>query len=178
MKLENFVKDWIIPIVLALALAFFINTFVFFQVSVPTSSMYPTIKPGDRIIVTRVYNPSNLERGNIVVFESDELKETLIKRLIGLPGDDVLVDDSGNVYINGELLDEPYIVNPNNKAGNFKIPEDKYLFLGDNRANSRDARYWEEPFIDSSKIKGKARFILFPFKRFGEFKIGEEAVNH
>lgn len=177
MKLDSFVKDWVIPIVLAVALAFFINTFAFFQVSVPTSSMYPTIKPGDRIIVTRVYNPSNLERGDIVVFESDELQETLIKRLIGLPGDEIQIDDSGTVIVNGELLDEPYIVNPQNKPGHFQVPEDKYLFFGDNRANSRDSRYWEEPFIDANKIKGEARFILFPFKRFGQFKIGEEAIN-
>lgn len=178
MKLDSFVKDWIIPIVLAVALAFFINTFVFFQVSVPTSSMYPTIKPGDRIIVTRVYNPSNLEREDIVVFESDELQETLIKRLIGLPGDEILIDDSGIISVNGELLDEPYVVNPQDKPGYFQVPEGKFLFLGDNRANSRDSRYWDDSFIDASKIKGKARFILFPFKRFGEFKIGEEAVNH
>jgi signal peptidase I len=177
MKLDSFIKDWIIPIVLAIALAFLINKFVFFQVSVPTSSMYPTITPGDRIIVTRVYNPENLERGDIVVFESDELKETLIKRLIGLPGDDILIDQSGLVYINGELLDEPYVVYPQNKAASFQVPEDKYLFLGDNRENSRDSRYWEEPFIDSSKIKGKAKFILFPFDRFGSFKIGEEAIS-
>ncbi|GAA0177589.1 signal peptidase I [Clostridium sediminicola] len=178
MKLDSFVKDWIIPVVLAVALAFFINAFIFFQVSVPTSSMYPTIKPGDRIIVTRVYNPSNLDRGDIVVFESDELKETLIKRLIGLPGDEIQIDDSGTVFVNGEIIDEPYIVNPQNKPGYFAVPEGKYLFLGDNRANSKDSRYWENPFIDANKIKGKARFILFPFKRFGEFKIGEEAVNH
>ncbi|MBZ9686130.1 signal peptidase I [Clostridium estertheticum] len=63
--------------------------------------MYPTIKTGDKITVTRIYKKENLKRGDIIVFKSDELKETLIKRLIGLPGYEIVIKDKGQVFING-----------------------------------------------------------------------------
>lgn len=176
MKAKNFFKDWIVPIGAAIILAVLINRFLFFQVSVPTKSMYPTIKPGDRMIVTRVYNKEKLKRGDTIVFYSDELGETLIKRLIGLPGDEIKIDENRNVYINGEKQAEPYVVYNGGKGGEFKVPEGHYFFMGDNRANSWDSRYWQEHYISGSDIKGKARFIVFPFNRFGKFKYGETAV--
>ncbi len=62
------------------------------------------------------------------------------------------------------------MVNNGGKGGTYKVPEGKYFFMGDNRINSFDSRYWENPYIDWSDIKGKARFIVFPFKRFGILK--------
>lgn len=177
MNIKNFIKEWVIPIGAALIIAFIIHTFIFFQIKVPSLSMYPTIKVGDRIIVTRVYNKSKLKTGDIVVFYSDELKLTLIKRLIGVPGDEVKVNDVGEVYINGKKLDEPYVVNKSNISKDFKVPEGKYLFFGDNREVSDDARLWKNPYIDAKDINGKAQVIVFPFKRFGKFVIGQEALN-
>ncbi|WMJ80553.1 signal peptidase I [Clostridium sp. MB40-C1] len=173
MKANNFFKEWILPIGAAIILAILINQFLFFQVSVPTKSMYPTIKPKDRIIVTRIYDKKSLKTGDIIVFRSDELNETLIKRLIGLPGDEVKIDEEGLVYVNGKKIDQPYVVYSGGMSGTFKVPEGKYFFMGDNRGNSWDSRYWNEHYIEGSKIKGKARFIIFPFNRFGNFKIGE-----
>ncbi|NRW21330.1 signal peptidase I [Clostridium beijerinckii] len=88
-KKSNFIKDWIIPIFCALVIAFLLRQFVFFNVYVPTGSMIPTINLNDKILVTRIHNFDNLKRGNVIVFYSDELKETLVKRLIGLPGDKI-----------------------------------------------------------------------------------------
>jgi len=176
MKIKNFFKDWIVPIIAAIILAVLINKFLFFQVSVPTKSMYPTIKPKDRMIVTRIYNKEKLKRGDIIVFYSEELGETLIKRLIGLPGDEIKIDQNRNVYVNGVKQDEPYVVYNGGKGGEFKVPEGHYFFMGDNRANSWDSRYWQEHYIYADDIKGKARFIVFPFNRFGKFKYGEAAV--
>lgn len=176
MKAKNFFKDWIMPVASAIILALLINKFIFFQVSVPTKSMYPTIKPDDRIIVTRIYNKEKLKSGDIVVFYSEELGDTLIKRLIGLPGDEIKIDENRNLYINGEKQEEPYVIYNGGKGGEFKVPEDHYFFMGDNRANSWDSRYWQESFISKDDIKGKARFIVFPFDRFGEFKYGETEV--
>jgi signal peptidase I len=170
--------DWIFPIVVAIIIATLLNKLLFFQVKVPSESMYPTIKIGDKITVTRIYNKENLKRGDIIVFESDELKMTLIKRLIGLPGDEVVVKNKGQVFINGIKTEEPYVVYSDDLDKKFKIPENKYLFFGDNRANSRDARRWGNPYIDSKDIKGKAQFIVYPFKRFGQFVIGKDALNH
>ena len=163
-------SDWIMPIVIAAIIALAINKFLFFQVSVPSESMFPAIKPGDRIIVTRTHNVENLERGNIVVFYSDELSETLIKRLIGLPGDEIEIKSTGEVYINNIKHEEAYVKSTDNKVGKYKVPEGSYFFLGDNRKYSLDARYWKEPYISEEKIKGRARFIIFPFDRVGAFE--------
>jgi signal peptidase I len=170
--------DWVMPIILAIILAILINRFLFYKIRIPSASMHPTIKVGDRIIVTKVYDKTKLKRSDIVVFYSNELKDTLIKRLIGLPGDEIDIKENGQVFINGSKSEEPYVVYNENLAKRFKVPENKYLFLGDNRARSWDARKWNEPYIDSKDIKGKAQFIVSPFKRFGKFVIGQDAIMH
>jgi len=126
MNFKKFTQEWIIPIGMALIIYFIIHTFIFFQIKVPSASMYPTIKIGDRIVVTKVYNKSKLKSGDILVFYSSELKLTLIKRLIGIPGDEVKVSDTGEVQINGKKLDETYVVNKSNISKDFKVPDGKY----------------------------------------------------
>lgn len=166
-KKDNFFKEWIIPILGALILVFLLRQFVFFNVYVPTGSMIPTINIDDKVLVTRIHNYNNLKRGDIIVFNSDELKETLVKRLIGLPGDKIEIKD-GIVFVNGEKLEENYVKNKDDYSGTFEVPQGKYFFMGDNRPISDDARYWENHYIDSSKIQGKAQFIFYPFKDFGK----------
>jgi signal peptidase I len=136
---------------------------------VPTRSMIQTINLNDKILVKRIHNFDNLKRGNVIVFYSDELKETLVKRLIGLPGDKIDIKN-GVVFVNGEKLEEDYVKNKDDYNGSFEVPQGKYFFLGDNRPVSLDARYWKEHYIDSSKIEGKAQFIFYPFKDFGMLK--------
>ncbi|EOD01585.1 Signal peptidase I [Caldisalinibacter kiritimatiensis] len=167
-KTKKIVKEWIYPTIIALVIALLINKFVFFLVVVPTGSMKPTIMPGDRLLITRVYDKEKLNRGDIIVFYSDELEKTLVKRLIGLPKDNIVVKRDGTVYINDKKLEEPYIIRGYCTTGVFKVPEGKYLFLGDNRPNSFDSRGWENPYISMDKIKGKARFVVFPFDRLGK----------
>lgn len=169
-RIVYYAKEWVLPIVVAFIIATLINKFCFFNIKVPTESMYPTIVPGDRILVTRIYNKNNLKRGDIIVFHSDELKEDLIKRLIGLPGDKVKVKRDGSLYINGEKKEENYIVNQGEIEKEFVVPEDNFLFMGDNRANSLDSRYWKTPYISKNKIMGKAQFVITPFKRTGKLK--------
>lgn len=178
MTAKKIFLDWVAPVLIAIILALLINKFWFFTVTIPSESMVPTIKVNDRIVVTRVYDRTKLKRGDIVVFYSHELQDTLIKRLIGLPGDKVEVVEGGQVLINGEKIDEPYVVYPEDLRGSFTVEEDKFLFFGDNRVISADARRWDNPYIDGKDIKGKARFIVFPFRRAGGFVIGEEAINH
>ena len=98
-KKSNFFSDWIVPIVIAVILAILINRFLIFKVKIPSESMVPTLNVGDRLFVTRVYNPENLKRGDIVVFYSEEKNEDMIKRLIGLPGDKIVIKD-GTVIVN------------------------------------------------------------------------------
>lgn len=166
----KFLKDWIIPAAIAIILGVLINKFLFFNVNVPTSSMYPTITPGDRIFSMRIHRPSSIERGDILVFHSEELNKDLIKRVIGLPGETVEVQSDGRVYINGEYLEEDYVSSFSDITGTFTVPEDCYLFLGDNRGNSIDARLWKNPYIPFEEIQGEGKFIIFPFDRFGKLK--------
>lgn len=174
LKKENTIKklfkEWAVPILAALALALAINKLVFFNIVVPTKSMYPTIKPNDRILVTRVHNVEKLKRGDVVVFHSDELDEELIKRLIGLPNDVIEINQNGSIYINNELQEEKYVIYSGGKGGKFKVPEESYFFLGDNRNNSLDSRYWDNPYIPKDEIMGKAQFIIKPFDRMGKLK--------
>ena len=166
---SNFFFDWIVPIVIAVILATLINKYVIFKVKIPSESMVPTLNVGDRLFVTRVYNPEKLKRGDVVVFDSEELNERMIKRLIGLPGDTVIIRN-GVVQVNGETLQEDYIGTPDNYNGEFQVPEGKYFFLGDNRFWSLDSRYWENPYIDGSDITGKAQIKVYPLKDFGKIE--------
>ena len=165
-KKGNFFTEWVMPIAIALVLALLIKQFLIFKVYIPSGSMIPTLNEGDQLFVTRVYNLDNLKRGDILVFDSDELNDVLIKRLIGLPGDKIKII-SGTVYVNGEELEEDYVKNPDHISGEFEVPEGKYFFLGDNRAISYDARRWENPYIDGNDIKAKAQIRVYPFSDFG-----------
>lgn len=169
LKKTNFFTEWVVPILIALVLAFLINKFLIFKVKIPSESMVPTLNVGDRLFVTRIHNPEKLKRGDIVVFHSDEKNEDMIKRLIGLSGDKVVIKD-GIVTVNGETLKENYIGTADNYSGEFEVPEGKYFFLGDNRYWSLDSRYWENPYIDGSKIKGKAQIKVYPWSEFGKIK--------
>lgn len=168
--MKKFLQEWVVPVLIAVVLAFLINKFIFFNVGVPTGSMYPTIKPGDRIFVLRTYNEYSIERGDILVFYSQEVKKDLIKRVIGLPGETVEIHSDGSVYINGEYLEEDYVKNSSDIEGTFKVPEDSYLFLGDNRGDSIDARFWDDPYISFDDIKGEGKFTIYPFNRIGKLK--------
>lgn len=166
----KFLKEWAPPVLIAIVLALLINKFVFFNVDVPTRSMHPTIKTGDKIFVLRTYKQSSIERGDILVFKSKELEKDLIKRVIGLPGESVEIQSDGSVYINGEYLKEEYVSSPSDITGTFNIPEDCYLFLGDNRGDSADARMWKDPYIKFDDIKGEGKVTIYPFSRFGKLE--------
>ena len=165
-KKGNFFKDWVVPIICAVAIAFAINKFVFINVYIPSGSMIPTLNINDKLIVTRIWNKDNIKRGDILVFTSDELNETLIKRVIGLPGDHIEITD-GIVKVNGEEIDESYVKNNESYNGIFDVPDGKLFFLGDNRAVSYDARSWDNPYIDKDDVQGKAQLRYYPIKEFG-----------
>ena len=161
-----FFREWIIPILAAIVIAFLINKFLIYTVYIPSESMVPTLNIGDKLMVTRIYDTNNIKRGDIDVFYSKELNEVLIKRVIGLPGDHIEIH-GGIVNINGEDIKEDYVKNNEEFDGVFDVPENKYFFLGDNRSRSNDARRWINPYIDASEIQGKARLKFYPFKDFG-----------
>lgn len=167
------ILSWILTFAIAIGAAFFIKSFIIINATVPTGSMENTIMPGDDLIGFRLaYKFSEPERGDIIIFKyPDDETQKFVKRIIGLPGETVRIEDA-KVYINDskEPLEEPYLRDEWVKMTGpfeYEIPEDCYLVLGDNRNNSKDSRYWVNSFVTKDEIIGKASFIYFPFNRFG-----------
>lgn len=164
-EIRNEVKEWVIVIELAIILAVVLNMFIVVNAVIPSASMETTIMTGDRIFGNRLaYLNSDPKRGDIVIFRfPDDEKQLFIKRVIGLPGETLAVYN-GLVYINGSdtPLDEPYVNGiPVGDYGPVTIPEGAYFMMGDNRNNSADSRYWDNPFVYKDKILGKAFFRYY-----------------
>lgn len=149
-----------------------LRAWVFFYAVVPTGSMRPLIGKGSYIIANRcAYKGNEVERGDIVVFKhTDNSGKTMymVKRVIGLPGEKVQLKN-GSVYINGSRLDESAYVNgktaPLSSRTEYDVPEECYFVLGDNRANSADARVWDEPYLSEKHICGKV-FLSYSISDF------------
>jgi signal peptidase I len=173
--------EWLVVIVGAVVLALVIKTFLFQAFYIPSESMVPTLEIGDRVLVNKLsYRLHDINRGDIVVFErppadqSGQEIEDLIKRVIGLPGDRLVIRD-GQIYLNGQLLSEPYLPSgtrtengPYEKCTEDRpcvIPEGTIWVMGDNRGSSRDSR-WFGP-IRQDAVVGRAFFRIWPFGRFG-----------
>lgn len=164
-------KEWILPLAIEVLVIVFLLKVVFMLVLVPSGSMIPTIQKNSVLFCTYVHNVEKVQRGQILVFQSDELEKKLIKRLIGLPGETVEILEDGSLLVDGVPLEEDYVIYPQmGETIVFEIPAGHYLFLGDNRAGSADARVWDEPYIPAEKIIGKAHFTLWPFSDFGSLK--------
>ncbi|MFU0827063.1 MAG: Signal peptidase I [Lachnoclostridium sp.] len=163
---KNEVLDWLKVILIALAISFILNNFVIVNAQVPTASMENTVMTHDRVFAFRLsYLFSDPKRGDIVIFPfPDDESQTYLKRIIGLPGETVEIKD-GKVYINNskEPLQEDYLKEkPVGDYGPYKVPEDSYFMLGDNRNISLDSRYWKNTFVSKDKILGKVILRYYP----------------
>lgn len=135
---------------------------------VPTGSMTPTVKPGNWTLALRVRDAeASVRRGDVVVFYSEEMDKILFKRCVGLPGEEVEVERDGDVLIDGQKLREDYVSSGAHVSRDFEVPEGCYLFFGDNRGDSLDARYWEDPYISGESVMGRAVFVFWPLADFG-----------
>lgn len=158
---------------LSLVLAFGIRSCVAEARYIPSGSMLPTLQINDRLVIEKIsyhFNPP--ERGDIVVFwppanalPPDERKDAFIKRVIGLPGEEVEVTE-GQVIVNGTALEEDYIQAPPDYIwGPETVPEGEYLVLGDNRNSSYDSHAWG--FVPKENIIGRAVVRFWPPNRVG-----------
>ena len=169
------VFSWMIEILLAIVLAFTFVYFIGLRTSVVGQSMSPTLVSGDEILVNRfVYKVTDPKRGDIIVFlpNGNEKSHYYVKRVIGVPGDTVLIQN-GAVYINGEVYKEEIEAAAIEEAGlaseEITLDSDEYFVLGDNRNNSEDSRYANIGNIKKDYIIGKAWFRVAPFSSFGFF---------
>lgn len=128
-----------------------------------SGSMEPTIMTNGRFVVNKVaYVSREPQAGEIIMFYNPDAGQTFIKRIVGVAGDEIEFHD-GYVYVNGEQLDESAYLGEDvetNAIGKFTVPEGKFFVLGDNRENSNDSRFWENPYVDMENISGKIIFIF------------------
>ena len=137
---------------------------------VPSGSMETTIPTKSLLVSLRlpylVADPE-LERGAVVTFWSDELGKLLVKRVVGLPGEEITFA-GGDVHINGEELPEPYLPQQGQtkvRGGEtFLAPEGCYFMMGDNRGGSEDSRFWKEPYVPCDAVRARVLLIISPFK--------------
>jgi signal peptidase I len=168
-KNKSTVLEWIRDIMIALIVGFLI-----LQLVKPTivleHSMEPTLQPDNYIFLSRQsYRLHEPERGDIVVFKSDLLlengkKKLLIKRIIGLPGDQISISQ-GKVNINGQAIEESYTMDgfTEGDMAAVTVPEKSVFVMGDNRQHSIDSRNPAVGFVEDSRIVGKAFLRLYPF---------------
>jgi signal peptidase I len=162
-------------VIIALSLAIVIRASIAEPRYIPSDSMVPTLHVGDRVVVEKIsYHLQPPKTGDIVVFAPPEqLQEqgftpdqAFIKRIIGLPGQTVAVKE-GLVYLNDQPLVEKYIAEPPQyQWGPYRVPENEYFVMGDNRNNSNDSSRWG--FLPKQNIIGRAVVRFWPLERIGE----------
>ena len=166
---------WIVYIIIIVALAWVIITFVGQRTQVSGHSMETTLSHGDQLIVDKIsYRFRDPDRYDIVVFPYQyEEKTYYIKRIIGLPGETVQIVD-GYVYIDGQQLDEHYgnevMLDPGTAEEPVTLGDDEYFVLGDNRNNSQDSRAANVGVIHRKDLLGRAWIRIWPLSEFGVIK--------
>jgi signal peptidase I len=165
--------EWVVIIAVAILSALLVKTFLIEAFYIPSGSMEPTLKIGDRVLVNKLsYKLHDVHRGDVIVFErppnvagEPKIKD-FIKRVVGLPGE--TIETRGDeVYVNGEKLNEKYLPNGTKTIPSIekhKIGTDHYWVMGDNRTNSSDSRFFGE--IAEKTIIGRAFVQVWPPFKF------------
>ncbi|MES2224267.1 MAG: signal peptidase I [Patescibacteria group bacterium] len=166
-KKKGILRDFFEAFVIALLIALPIKYFVASPFIVRQTSMFPTFKDGDYLIVDKLsYKLEAPKRGDVIVFKPPfDDKTYFIKRIIGLPGETVIVDNAGITIKNAEhpqgfKLNEPYVSSSRDNAVTTVLDNDNYFVMGDNRQVSSDSRNWGP--LPKEDISGRALFRLFP----------------
>ena len=163
-------------VLLVLCLSYLFITFVGQRTEVQGSSMEATLSNGDQLIVDKIsYRFRDPKRYDIIVFPFRYEDNTFyIKRIIGLPGETIQIDGEGNIWVNGEILEESYgremIRDPGLAAEPITLGEDEYFVMGDNRNNSSDSRVEAVGNIHRNEIIGRAFIRIWPLSKFGILK--------
>ncbi|WMI80708.1 signal peptidase I [Anaerotignum sp. MB30-C6] len=179
-KKKKDIPMWL-QLILLVALVFVLRTFVLGTVYVKGSSMEPNFHHGDLVFINKLATSIGTpKKGDVVIcrLNPDGQEENIIKRVIGLPGDEIDIvwnGDSENVeyylYVNDELIEEPFLGEPMMTKGDieypFVVPEKSYFVMGDNRNGSSDSRKMSIGAIEKKDLVGQTVFRLYPFSGFG-----------
>lgn len=174
-KVLKEILSTVVYLLVVCGITFLVITFVGQRTVVDGESMLPMLNDGDNLIVDKLtYRFSDPERYDIIVFPFQYGKNVnYIKRIIGLPGETVQIDEEGNIYINGQILEESYgreVIRPDHLGiarNPITLGEDEYFVMGDNRNNSSDSRIPEVGNIKRDQIIGRAWVRIWPLSEFG-----------
>jgi len=166
------VAVWVRDLLVSLAISAFIIIFLYQPVKVEGTSMMPGLEDQERIFVNKfVYRWEPIQRGDIVVFRYPrDISKSYIKRVIGIAGDHIRIEN-GQVYVNGEALDEDYVPSDYADAlsyGEIVVPRDSFFVLGDHRTMSNDSRDFGT--VNERFIYGKAVFGYWPMEKLGRLR--------
>ncbi len=178
--MKKFLKEALefsVYILIVLVISLLIVTFVGQRTVVDGESMEDTLHHGDNLIVDKIsYRFHEPERFDVIVFpmQYGDTKQYLVKRIIGLPGETIYIDEQGNIYINDELLEEDFgkevLLSAGRAAQPITLGPDEYFVMGDNRNNSSDSRDYMVGNVHRDKIIGRAWVRIFPFDQIGFVK--------
>ncbi len=154
----------LIPYIIIIIVVILVRTFIATPVRVNGSSMYPTLKGNEIMLLNKL---GHINRFDIVVLKIDGREDNLIKRIIGLPGETVEIKDN-EIYINDKKIEDKYGYGVTYNIDKVTLKKDEYFILGDNRKISLDSRVFGT--IHKDEIKGTTDFIMYPFKSFGKVK--------
>ena len=160
-------RDFLIYLITVVLIALFIRTFVFEPVQVVGSSMYPTLVDGEGMFTEKLsYVFSEPQHGDIIICRYSNMKVNCVKRIIGMPGDTVAITN-GQIYLNGQLLDESAYWNDiiYGDMDEVTVPKKALFVVGDNRNASDDSRNPYVGFVPYGQIKGKVQAVMLPFFR-------------
>jgi len=168
-KPRNEMRQWVRDLLVSVVVSVVIITCLYQPVRVEGTSMQPELRNSDRLFINKfVYHFEGISRGDIVVFHYPlNPKESFIKRVIGLPGDHIRIDQ-GTVYINGKALKEPYVparYRDHRSMAAGVVPPHEYFVMGDHRNISEDSRDFGP--VPRSDIYGKASFVYWPASQMG-----------
>ena len=166
-RYRSVLKSTVYTLITVAAIAVLVATLWLPVLQIFGSSMTPTLSDGEIVFSVKT---TDLEQGDIVAFYYNN--RILIKRMIAQPGDWVNIDEEGNVYVNGELLDEPYLTEKALGDCNielpYQVPDGRIFVIGDHRATSVDSRNTAVGCVAQEQIVGKIIFRVWPIKQFGE----------
>lgn len=166
-RYRSVLRSTVFTLVTVAAVAVLVATLFLPVLQIYGSSMTPSLEEGEIVVSIK---GSEFEQGDVVAFYYNN--KILVKRVIAVAGEWVNIDEDGNVYVNGELIDEPYVdeksLGDTNIELPYQVPDERVFVMGDHRATSVDSRNTAVGCVAEEQVVGKIVFRVWPFDRFGE----------
>lgn len=175
-KYKKVLKSTLSSLIVVAAIAVLVATLALPVLQIQGSSMEPTLNDEEIVVLLKT---SKLTRGQLCCFSYQN--KLLIKRIVGVPGDSIIIDTEGYVYVNGDKLDEPYVIDRAYGECDIEFPfnvtDNHYFILGDHRSTSIDSRSSVVGLVSSEQVVGRIFFRIWPFEKMGDIDYEEYQEN-